>query len=614
WSGRMWAIPIIWFIVCVILNVSIVRGYIAADEVRIRLSIFLQAQEVLVLLYLGIMACVTLPRERERKTIITTGSKPISRLELLLGKVVGLSAAAFVLLLMMMIPTWVYMKMVDHRIKSDAAALYASQKQDYDKLIRNVPPSEGTQYVAQHGVLEAQNLITGTMRIAGLIKYTTDPPSRALKGGSNETLYLNFPSLPASSLYPPGFAFDFPILRLANTTGPVKINVTLVSRLNPMHQENATLTLQDQNGVGVALYIPKDPTQFFSYMDPQTGEVFDPGPVYLMVNCNTFETYLVVSDGLNSIKASCLALNLDAGRTPDHQDFMAPDPMPEITGFEAYNRQEIVGPDPNHPELPAEVASFAFGDLSKIHIPIGPDGNFTVHMILGVDKQSNEDKPAVVQVNAYDVDNPNAGVQQFAVVDEQNITTLKLPSTLLGASDLVIDLRSTVPGHWITMTQDSVQIVQPPSPFILNLAKSEIVIFFETVLLITIGVTASTVLSWPVALLVALVCYILGNLFVFVTDLASTGGLSILTAYQQQQLSGVWYYQVGSFISGVLVRMLNMLVHLMPDFTKFDSQSFIVQSHDMPWSVLAYNAGWTLAFMFPALALGYLLIRKQELA
>jgi ABC-type transport system involved in multi-copper enzyme maturation permease subunit len=613
WYSKLWAIPIIWFVICLILNVSIVRGYAAADEVRIRLSIFLGAQEVLVLLYMGIMACVTLPRERERKTIITTCSKPISRLELLLGKVVGLSAAAFCMLLIMMALTWAYMKTVDHRIKGDAAALYASQQKDYDSLIRHVPPSEGAQYVAQHGVLEAQNFITGTMRIAGLIRYNTDPPIRALKGGSSETLYLNFPSLPASPQLPPGFQFDFQIIRYSqNTTAPVKINVSLYSRLNPMHNENVTLTLDDQ---GRAAYVPKDPTQFFSYYDPQTGELFDPGPIYLMVTCNTFDTYLIVSDGLNSQQPSCYAVNLDTDRTPDHKDFMAPDPQPVITGFEAYNKQEIVGPDPNHQELPPEVASFAFGDLSQVHIPLDADGNFTVHMILGIDQQQgNEDKPSYVQVNAYDVDNPNAAVQQVAVVDENNITTVQFPSTLLSASNLVIDLRSTVAGHWLTMTQDSVQIMQTPSPFAVNLAKSELVIFMEVVLLITIAVAASTVLGWPVALLVTMVCYLLGNLFEFVTDLASTGGLNIVTAYDAQHLQGVWYYQIGSFISGVLVRMLNMLVHLMPDFTKYDPQQFIVESRDMPWMVLVSNMGWTLAFMLPALALGYLLLRKKELA
>ncbi|HTV47565.1 MAG TPA: hypothetical protein VMG59_03890 [Phycisphaerae bacterium] len=614
WYARLWAIPIIWFVVCFILNVAIVRGYAPADEVRIRLSIFLEAQEVLLLLYLGIMACVTLPRERERKTIMTTGSKPITRLELLLGKIVGLSVAAFFLLLMMMIPTWLYMKVVDHGIKNDAAALYASEEQDYDKLIRHVPPGEGTLYVSQHGVLEAQNFVSGTMRIAGDVEYVTNPPLRFLKGGSAETLYLDFPSLPASSLYRPEFDFIFPIKRVSNADEPVKINVTLVARLNPMHQENATLTLQERNDVGVAAYVPKDPSEFFSYYDSQTGQLFDPGPVYLTVSCDTPDAYLVVSDGLNSQQPSCYAVNLDADRTPDGKTLMAPAPSPEIHGFEAYGKQEIVGPDPNHPELPPEVASFAFGDLSKTPIPLDADGNFTVHLLLDVDKQSNEDQPARALLRAYDANNPNGGVEQYVLVDEKNITTLKLPSTLLSADNLVIDLRSVVPGHWLEMTQDSVRIMQPPSPFVLNLAKSETVIFLEAVLLVTIGVTAGTILSWPVALLVTLVCYILGNLFAFVTDMASTGGLNILTAYQQQQLNGVWYYEIGTFISGVLVRMLNMLVHLMPDFTKFDCQQFIIYSRDMPWPVLAYNLGWTLAFMFPALALGYLLIRKQELA
>ena len=226
WSARIWVLPVIWLFISLILCLAIVRGYTPGSKVRLDLTIFLRAQEVLLLVYLGILACLALPRERERRTLITTGAKPISRLELLLGKVFGLWAAGLVLLLAMMLLTWGYMTLVDGKIRSDARVLYQQEKHGYEKMIRRVPPQPGLRLLAENGVLQAQNNLTGTLRIAGQIHYSSNPPRRELKGGSSETLYFEFPSLPASFESPPVILFNFGVVSYAPHPGPVKIHCT----------------------------------------------------------------------------------------------------------------------------------------------------------------------------------------------------------------------------------------------------------------------------------------------------------------------------------------------------------------------------------------------------
>ena len=76
----------------------------------------------------------------------------------------------------------------------------------------------------------------------------------------------------------------------------------------------------------------------------------------------------------------------------------------------------------------------------------------------------------------------------------------------------------------------------------------------------------------------------------------------------------IWYYQIGSFITNVMVRMLWVTVHLMPDFTRYDPLYFIVRSKDMPFGIVLLDIIWTLGCILPTLAIGYLLLRKQELA
>ncbi len=612
WNARMWAVPLVWFAVCVLLGVLIVRGYEPSGVVRVYMTIFLRAQALILLVYLGILACVTLPRERERHTLITTGSKPISRLELLLGKVIGLSAAGAVMLLIMMVLTWGYMKVVDFKIRRDAQVLYAMQKKSYDNVLRRMPPDTGVKYLARHGVLQAQNYVSGKLSIAGYINYQTNPPSRLLKGGSSENLYFEFPSLPATAYYRPMFEFQFAVVHALPSTKPVTIDVTLMQRSNPMNTQEATLTL---NAAGQVFWIPKNPTAFFSYVNPQTGQIYNPGPVVVKVTCPDFGVYLEIGNGLRPPnQTSCMAVSLDTSRTPHHSGMLAPKANPVITGFKNNGKQEIVGPSIRHPQIKPEVASWDFPNVDQRQIPIGPHGNFTVHMVISVDKQSNEDRAPVAQIVAYNTSTPRNRTIQSVYVNEKRITTIKLPSTLLEAGDLIINLRSEVPGHWFKVKDNSMIIMQPPSSFIWNLFKSEAIIFCEIVLIISIGVTASTALGWPVAMLTAMVAYILGNLFHFVQSLFQSGGLQLFDYVQDNRMKHIWYYQIGSFITNVMVRMLWVTVHLMPDFTRYDPLYFIVRSKDMPFGIVLMDIIWTLGCILPTLAIGYLLLRKQELA
>jgi len=612
WNARMWAVPLVWFAICALLGLLIVRGYEPSGVVRVYMTIFLRAQALILLMYLGIMACVTLPRERERHTLVTTGSKPISRLELLLGKVMGLSAAGVLMLAVMMILTWGYMKVVDLKIRHDAQVLYAMQKKSYDNVLRRMPPDTGVKYISEHGVLQAQNYITGKLSIAGYINYQTNPPSRLLKGGSSEVLYFEFPSLPATEYYRPMFDFQFQVVHALPSNKPVNINVTLVQRSNPMNTQEATLPL---NPAGQAIWMPKNPTSFFSYVNPQTGQMYNPGPVVVKVTCPDFGVYLGIGDGLHPPSdTACLAVSLDTSRTPHHSGMIAPKPNPVITGFKDNGKQEIVGPSIHHPQIKPEVASWDFKNLDQQQIPIGPNGNFTLHMVISVDKQSNEALPPLAQIVAYNTDTPRVRTTLLTYVNEKRITTIKLPSTLLGAGDLIVNLRSHVPGHWFKVKDDSMIIMQPPSSFIWNLFKSEMVILCEIVLIITIGVTASTAVGWPVAMLTAMVAYILGNLFHFVQSLFQSGGLELFDYVQDNRMKHIWYYKIGSFITNVMVHMLWVTVHLMPDFTRYNPLYFIIRSKDMPFEIVVLDMIWTLGCILPTLAIGYLLLRKQELA
>ncbi|MGC8559818.1 MAG: ABC transporter permease [Phycisphaerae bacterium] len=609
WHNRMWAIPIIWMVICLILGFSIVRGYTPGSEVRVYLTIFIRAQEIILLVYLGILACLSLPRERERKTLITTGAKPVTRLELLLGKIMGLGAAALVMLLAMMLFTWAFMKVVDHNIRSDAMVLYKLEKKNYNRLIRHVPPDFGLLYTATHGVLQAQNYITGKLRIAGMISYATNPPTRYLKGGSTETVYFEFPSIPANLSYQPDFLFRFGLFPPGH---PAEIHITAIQRENPMVTEEASVKL---NAAGAAAWTPKHPFRFFAYTDPQTGRVLSPGPVVLRVTCPTFHTYLQIGDGTHLSNCSCIVTGVNAAMLHEHGiDYILPKADPVITGFKSNGWQEITGPGKTGQTRP-EVASWEFTHLNPLAIPKTKNGKFTLHLICGVSKQTNEAIPNYAALFAYSSDDPTNPVKLLKLhINEKRVTVVHLPERLLDGSPLIVNLSSIVHGHWLKIRTNSVRIMQKPSSFMGNLFKTELIVFCEIILLITIGVVSGTALGWPVALLTTMCCYILGNLFHFVSVLAKANGFELLNIVQEHRLQGVWYYQLGSFISGVMVHVLEILVYLLPNFTRFSPLPYITASRNMPWLFLGQNIFAAMISMIPAIAVGYLVMRKRELS
>lgn len=618
WSQRAWTLPIIWFVICLLLSL-LVRTYNPLEREQMYLTVFLRGQEFFVLLYVALFACFSLPRERERRTVVTTASKPLSRLEFFLGKVIGLSAVAMGLLLAMGLVTWVTMNVVDFKVRHDARVLLSMEKRDYDKAIRRYPVSKGLALVARNGLLQAQNYVTakGGMRIAGLINYAVKPPERALRGGSSETLRYQFRSIPATPGVQPRFIFNFAPFHFVpggvvpGFQGVIKLHVTLSLKYNAMQTQQGTITLLPN---GPTMWTIKDPYSYFSYQNVATGRVLSPGPLTLSVNCPTQHVFLLFGNGDHARDASVLADLVDQSRSPGNHPYLLPAPNPVITGFMSHGKQQIVGPSGLNSEIPAEVASFEFKHIKPGSLPVGKHGNFTADMILSVDKQSHEQSPAAAWVRAFALNRPTKPVIFRTFVDEKRITPIKLPARLLDGGNLVINIHSAVPGQWLGLNADAVQLVLPPSPFILNLFKSEVVIFLEAALLSVIGVTAGIYLGWPVALLVLLTCYILGTVFDFIQRLFRANGLGIYNYVTASRMKGIWWFDIGSDISNVMSKLLYLLVHLVPNFTRFAPLKYITMSRDMPWSVLLSDVVLAALFVLPFLAIGYLLMRRKELA
>ncbi len=639
WAGRVWALPLLWFAACFIINLF-VSPYDEQDRIAIYLRVFLTAQELLALIFLGILAAFSFPKERERRTVINTASKPLSRLEYFLGKALGFSVTAAALLLIMGLTTWAYIYVADLRVRSREAAAYAKEVIDYQADPRtHEPPSEGLKYRAAHGVLAAHNFVTPrSMQIAGYIDYDSDPPLRFLKGGSQEHAIFRFQALngPANFSFNPSFMFNFFAQRLPSPAHPdvpppplpptIQIDVTLTRQNNPAAggTEEATLTLQrtdPTSPVYVYRWIPSRREEFFGLDNPADPDnSYQAGPLDLQVSCPTRGVYLYIRDLTQPADTNVWADTAYGGA----RIAVSPLAAPRLLGFERNNFQQIQGPDDRGATYP-EVASFRFAADDLNDIPINhADDTFTITFDrLDVDKTANQSKLTFATVTAYNRLMTRSGhwPSVTTAIAEKRVTTVALPASLLArdqksgrvVADLFLDLRCDTPGHWLGLNVDSVHIEQPPGLFVVNLFKSELVIFLEVALLVLIAVAAGIRLGGPVAVLLTATAYLLASLFSFVHQQLLSGGESIFSVPEQKMLAGNWLYKSGVLAQGAAMKLAYFFINMLPDFNRYQPLDYLVASRNMPWSVLGMDALWTLLYSIPFIALGYLLIRKQEL-
>jgi len=130
-------------------------------------------------------------------------------------------------------------------------------------------------------------------------------------------------------------------------------------------------------------------------------------------------------------------------------------------------------------------------------------------------------------------------------------------------------------------------------------------------LLVTIGVTCSVRLGWPVAMFCSAICIAFGLMVDFIASIVTIGGVWALNYNRPAEPDAVYHFFDKS--ATLAWNFLGFIASVVPNFTVFKPDQFIGNLQNMPWSVVWSNTGTALAFALPFVALSYLMFRKQEL-
>ena len=161
-------------------------------------------------------------------------------------------------------------------------------------------------------------------------------------------------------------------------------------------------------------------------------------------------------------------------------------------------------------------------------------------------------------------------------------------------------------------------------PFWANFVKGYLSIWFQMVVVTCFGVTFSTFLSGPVAMLATLAGLVMGFFKGFVFDVASgemPGGgplESLVRLFTQQnqmvELDKSLGTSIMQGIDAVFMQVMQAVSYAMPDFGRFNTSRFVAYGYDIPASLMAQHLCITLIYAAVVAAAGYYLFKTREIA
>lgn len=236
-------------------------------------------------------------------------------------------------------------------------------------------------------------------------------------------------------------------------------------------------------------------------------------------------------------------------------------------------------------------------------------------------------------------DNPDMkSNEEIFTAKDASINTFDIPTKLYNGQteiDLLKDLvtkdgrlevvvQCLDNAQYYGFAQPDLYLRLPDASPLWNYIKAQIGIWVQMVLVIAIGVTASTVLNGPVAMLFTVSFILLGFFKQFFVDVATgkqVGGgpieslVRIVT--QKNQMTGLdegFAVQLMKWIDWVLKQAMLSLAQVLPDFRSFSTVDYVAYGFNIPANQISQNLAVTAAYIVGLSIIGYFCLRTREVA
>ncbi|HEX3358073.1 MAG TPA: ABC transporter permease subunit [Tepidisphaeraceae bacterium] len=654
--GRIWAISGVCFaesvrrkiwlitplaIIGVIIVAQLQRPNDERDAIRQTITFCLFATGMLVSITAIILACTNLPREIENRVIYTIVTKPTTRLEIVLGKIIGFARVAALILLIMGLFTFGYLHWRAWRFESGIRDRLAMPG-EVDAVSR--PTLE---YYRDAGLLTARDMaFTPDVEVYGRLPEAGDP-RRFMPDMADGSILVPFEVLP-TDLLPPGVPSSANIQPgISGLVVRVKMGAQKIpGYVSPSPQSNlpptiAAPTTQANN------YLPP-PAIAVQFLDDNSSDIFpsrdiNNGQPFLLTDLDgkkplnvlipPASAQLIYKPGSGMDKPLRFSVRIN-GVVPGWDYFVDPDPLEVVVvpvqGHDPRKLLPMTDPRVGKPAQPifhgregtagqqirggehAPVAVYRFSGEA----PADSNGDLTFEFKTNVERNSDYseagDNSTHVTFTAFDRDTNQESPPVKMALESSRLSYFRMPAKFVQSGNFDIRIRCDSNEQYLGLLTDSLGMVRAVEGFDFNLIKSLTIMWLMAILVITIAIFTSTFLSWPTAIVLTLLI-LLGRWGIEQLGDATQPGIGNLIA-TDMGFTDPNKAKVVSSMAEALAGGLNVLAKVLPDFSQFAATEDIERGLVVPVDKLAAAMEVLLCYGLATLALAYVRLTWVEVA
>ena len=615
--SRIWAISgvcfrdairrkVLWITPLAMLGIIVIAGLQRPvdeqDAVRLTIKFCFLTTAVVVTIIAIITASTNLPREIENRVIYTIVTKPVTRLEIIIGKVVGFSRVSAAILIIMGLFSIGYLHVQAFFLNRGIAKALSSA---------SIEPSrrEWLTHYSEEGLLFSQT-IAQAQTMTQYAKIPTGPDDRWIAGSIQDAIVpfslaptdLIVGSDPTAAAGSGGAAI---VLHL-----PYEKVVTAASAKTPDAPPQVSLQILDaRNGIVLIQsgQLARDPTTTLS--DPSgTRPVvvpIAPDRAETLAQSGNFFVQVICmnADTLYNFKTS--SVTLLAPDSPTKTRTLNPIAPAILRGSSGRDGQQLRGPE--HGIEPLE--DFSFRDTGQSR---AINGHVPFELTVPIERSGSDSDSEVattVEVRVRQGDKISAPVLVYP--ENRRTVFFDLPANYFTTGNFDVLVRNKTRGHVLGMSQEVLTLVAGREYFGINLFKGLSVLWLFSILTSIAALCCSTFLSWPIAVVLT-VLIILGRWGVSNLDLGTGLGAQIATEFFQQSSSATATVVNNSVEA--LTRGLTLFASILPNIEPFGISEQVERGVTISLTQLAGPLEMLALFGLPLLTAAYVFLRNKEVA
>lgn len=639
----LWVTPLA--IIGVFIVAQLTKPFDEQDAIRQTLKFSIFATGLVVTLTTIILAATNLPKEIENRVIYTVVTKPTTRLEIIVGKVIGFARVSAAILLIMGLFTWGYLHVrawsLQGSIKAGLADAQLSQVQ------RNA-----LQHYREAGLLRVN-----TYAWSGEPQIFSQPPEgdrRWIPGGDQAKAQFFFDYTPAD-FTPPGVMPDTPIAMALLVDLSYQQSRTIMPEIDPLSAYGIPLP---SNAAAEESTVPSTPTPLLpprprlqiNITDSQHNPIAKPADLgdargIMLPATDQFATMMIplppaiagklVTAGQFAVDVGTSALGTQLSfRLPQDQyqpislrlinpetnqilgDLVPRAPDPQMLPVRFIGEQGTFGQQLHGDPHNSAIAVFAFRNTDRA---VSPDGKINFEMNIGIERtgaEQNVDSDDYTELEIRLADPATGATSPPNIIQAESNRNVffTMPAELTQNGNFNLLVRNLTTGHWVGLQARSVQLVTGNVLFSWNLFKSLLMLWLMSLLVIIIAMFCSTFLSWPIAIVLAVIILLSNWGIQQLGDMGNELGNQVAQQIFGGDQGQAPQFRVVSSSVNTLNKALQALAKVLPDISQFSAGEQLQRGVSMPWRQLIDAAAVAFGFGIPLTVLAYLFLRKKEVA